>query len=403
MNRFSETLEEAYKRNSWIKFPVFFLRDFLTFSGRIIVACAMLSAPISFVALNTTAYMFFTMISSIIIIAYFFNFFYRPHIRCLRILPGLVETGVRISYLLNITNTGKKTLYSLRAKEFFWSVYITYESQDEIEKLLPGENVIHEVSLIPEKRGVYYSEGVRIYSDFPFNIFTWGKKSAENARMIVFPSYKRLESFDLKPARKFQPGGIALSSNVGDSTEFFGTREYVYGDNPKHIHWKSWARSGKPVIKEFQEEFFVRLAMVIDTESRDFIAFEKAVSMAAAIADYLSRFDYIIDIFAAGNNFYHFQSGRALAHFENILELLACIEPCKKIDFEQLNSNLSHHILNLSALIFIFMDWDENREQLVKDTLSRGTGVKVFVFSGKNLTKKIPEELKGMVIVNGEN
>ena len=44
--------------------------------------------------------------------------------------------------------------------------------------------------------------------------------------------------------RRYQPGGIPLASQVGDSLEFVGTREYREGDPLRKIHWRSWGRVG---------------------------------------------------------------------------------------------------------------------------------------------------------------
>jgi uncharacterized protein (DUF58 family) len=398
ISNLSERLETAFRHRSWIRFPIYFARDFLTLNGKIFLACAALSAPLSFVAINTTAYFFFTMITATFITAFIINFIYRPHVSCSRILPGLLEAGGQANYQVTISNTGKKTLYRLKLKEVFWSVYIEYPEKHVLESLLPGESVSYEASLLPKKRGPYNSEGLVVSSNFPFDLFNWGKKTAIQGKMVVFPSYTRLETFELALGRKFQPGGIALSSHVGDSTEFIGTREYVFGDNPRHIHWKSWAKTGKPVVKEFQEEYFVRLALIIDTQVAQTELFEKGLSMAASVADYLSRFDYIIDVFAAGNQFYHFQAGRSLAHFENILELLACIEPCKKVYFNHVYTSLSGELSGLSGIILIFMDWDDEREKVIRELLGQGIGLRVLIFNNA-ITKEISVELKDIVSI----
>jgi uncharacterized protein (DUF58 family) len=56
-----------------------------------------------------------------------------------------------------------------------------------------------------------------------------------------------------------------MASNIGQSEEFVSLREYRRGDPPRHIHWRSWAKAGKPIVKEFEDEFFVRHALVLDT------------------------------------------------------------------------------------------------------------------------------------------
>ena len=56
-----------------------------------------------------------------------------------------------------------------------------------------------------------------------------------------------------------------MASSVGESEEFVSLRDYRRGDPMRHIHWKSWAKTGKPIVKEFQDEFFVRHALILDT------------------------------------------------------------------------------------------------------------------------------------------
>ena len=83
--------------------------------------------------------------------------------------------------------------------------------------------------------------------------------------MLVYPRYHTLDSLPLPIGRRYQPGGIPLASEVGDSLEFVGTREYREGDPPRKIDWRSYARLGRPVVKEYQEEYFSRIALVLDT------------------------------------------------------------------------------------------------------------------------------------------
>ena len=60
------------------------------------------------------------------------------------------------------------------------------------------------------------------------------------------------------------------------------------------------------MVKEYQEEYFSRIALVLDTfvprrprrdERR---SFEAAISVLASIADHFSRTENVVDIFAAG-------------------------------------------------------------------------------------------------------
>src|SRR5207237_287835 len=88
---------------------------------------------------------------------------------------------------------------------------------------------------------------------------------ARSRRRWRAPPRHPVRRFTLAGARRFQKGGVSLASRVGESEEFVSLRDYRPGDPLRLIHWKSWARRGRPVVKEFQDEFFVRYGLVLDT------------------------------------------------------------------------------------------------------------------------------------------
>ena len=49
-----------------------------------------------------------------------------------------------------------------------------------------------------------------------------------------------------------------------NADEFFGLREYRTGDNPKHIHWRTTARLGRPAIRQHEMRRSYRLCVVAD-------------------------------------------------------------------------------------------------------------------------------------------
>src|SRR5436309_13793519 len=101
---------------------------------------------------------------------------------------------------------------------------------------------------------------------------------------------------------KYQEGGVAMASNIGRSEEFVSLREYRSGDPYRHIHWRSWAKVGKPIVKEFEDEFFVRHALVLDTFIDDPQAdvFEEAISVASSFACALESKESLLDLLFVG-------------------------------------------------------------------------------------------------------
>jgi uncharacterized protein (DUF58 family) len=59
--------------------------------------------------------------------------------------------------------------------------------------------------------------------------------------------------------------GQHKSPFFGQSVEFVQHREYVAGDDIRHLDWKVWSKSNKFYIKQYEAETNLRAALVVDT------------------------------------------------------------------------------------------------------------------------------------------
>ena len=203
--------------------------------------------------------------------------------------------------------------------------------------------------------------------------------------LLVYPRYFTFDTLPLPMGRRYQPGGIPLASEVGDSLEFVGTREYREGDALRKIHWRSWARLGRPVVKEYQEEYFSRIALVLDTflptrpRPRECDRFEAAISVVASLADHFSRSEEVVDILAAGPDLYEVSTGRSLGYLDNVLDVLACLEPSPAPPFESIGPLLFARLERLTTVVAVMLEWDEPREAFVRQLRALGVAVRVFL------------------------
>ncbi|MDD4891486.1 MAG: DUF58 domain-containing protein [Phycisphaerae bacterium] len=84
--------------------------------------------------------------------------------------------------------------------------------------------------------------------------------------------------------------GMHRSPYKGFSIEFAEHREYVQGDDTRHIDWKVFGRTDKYHLKQYEEETNLQLMLVVDTsESMNYSSmpmskYEYGISAAAALA-----------------------------------------------------------------------------------------------------------------------
>ena len=349
--------------------------------GRVVLWAALAGGFLLLGGLVTPLVLFFSCALSALLAATVVGLPFRPRVSLTRLLPPPVSAGDTLVYRVRVENTGRRAVRQLVIEERLLPAELRrIEEPPVIDALAPGERTEVTLRLRCTTRGVYELGFLQAASHFPSALVKWPRRSRMKDRLLVYPRFTPLESFDVPHGRNFQPGGIAVASQVGDSTEFFGTRDWHDGDRTRDIHWPSFARTGRLVVKEFQEDFFVRLALVLDVQSRSVredALLEKALSLAAGMADVLARQEYIIDLFAAGPQVFHFQAGRALAHFEHILEILAALESGERLDVQALEAALLAEASQLSAVIFVVMDWEDSRAALVARLKEYGVAVRV--------------------------
>jgi uncharacterized protein (DUF58 family) len=116
----------------------------------------------------------------------------------------------------------------------------------------------------------------------------------EDYRKYLDPkTLSKIRRLDLK-ARLIVEGfisGLHRSPYHGFSVEFAEHREYVPGDDIKHIDWKVWGRSDRYYIKQYEEETNLRCHVVLDTSESmrygsdsDVTKYDYACYVAASLA-----------------------------------------------------------------------------------------------------------------------
>jgi len=209
--------------------------------------------------------------------------------------------------------------------------------------------------------------------------------------VLVLPKRYPLPPIPLPGTRKYQPGGVALASSVGDSEEFLSVRDYRPGDPLRRIHWKSWAKMGEPIVKEYQDEFFVRHALILDTfqKTEQSEVLEEALSVAASFAYTIQTQESLLDLMFVGTEAYCFTSGRGIAHVDRMLEILASVRACSDKPFSTLPALVMERSSLLSGCVCVLLSWDEERQKLIHLLKVLGLPVLVLVITDDEAAKPL--------------
>lgn len=360
---------------------------------------------------STVTYQVFSFLAMLSMFSVLLGIFFQARFTAYRKLPRFSTVGETCTYSLVIRNESHRWMKDIYVSDHFrdprpdfkvflqtpeplehqrnifdramgyyrWSWLISRNRGPRIEErklgpIPPYHSLEIRLEAIPEKRGHHHFAEVIFARPDPFGLFRSLKKTPLSDSLIVLPKRYPIPAITLPGSRKYQQGGVALASSVGESDDFFSLREYRPGDSRRRIHWKSWAKTGKPIVKEYHEEFFVRHALILDTFQKEAFSeiFEAAVSIAASFACALETRETLLDLIFVGAKAYCFTSGRGVSQTDHTLEILASVQPCRDKSFSVLPPAVLGKINEMSGCICIFIDWDELRETFVSQLLARG-------------------------------
>ena len=357
----------------------------------------------------------------LLVVSFILSRFFRPHLQITRNLSQFGTVGVPLEYRIILKNPSSKPqngLYlvenidggRLTFKEFArtpspeeqaggvialfsrlglrrrrqWLSLMkqgAYIQEYPVPSLPPQGEVEIRAEMLPIRRGEIMLTGLTFARPDPFHLFRALHRVPLYHSVLILPKRYAIPPIRLPGTRKFKLGGMALASSVGDSQEFMSLREYRPGDPLRRIHWRSWAKTGKPVVKEFHDEYFVRHALVLDTFHAAAYGdlFEEAVSVAASLASNIRTQDSLLDLMFVGPEAYCFTVGRGLGQTEQMLKVLASVTPCQDKDFSTLPPLVFEHASLLSGAICILLAWDDERQRFIQGLRRLGVPVLALV------------------------
>jgi uncharacterized protein (DUF58 family) len=176
------------------------------------------------------------------------------------------------------------------------------------------------------ERGRHRFTGVRLSTRFPFALFRKSKEIESPSEIIVYPELLVTVSL---PEPEVSPLGERPAARLGRAGDLFGVREYRPGDRLRDMHWRKTAQTGRPVVREHEDESGDRITLALDNglpegaSARDRAALEREISRCAFRAKtYLAR-DQAVGLVTRGQAI---RPATGPAQLHRILRCLALLE-----------------------------------------------------------------------------
>ena len=148
--------------------------------------------------------------------------------------------------------------------------------------------LVYQYEVLLDRRGVYQFPPMEFKTGFPFGFFRRARTLELPTQALVYPEMRSIRRF---PLFERQLAAQQISTRAGHGGEVIGVRPFRSGDSPRHVHWRSTARVGQLMSKEFADEQQPTLTLLLDTQfdgdlSSKHNGFEWAIKCMVSIADY---------------------------------------------------------------------------------------------------------------------
>ncbi|MGE3773467.1 MAG: DUF58 domain-containing protein [Gammaproteobacteria bacterium] len=288
--------------------------------GKWLLATAAIAGIFSADPTRTHAFLLFGATSALLVVALLGSLAWRPRVRARRALPASATQGRATIYAVELQHGGRRELgacrladrlrlrYPTRA-EFAAEIHDAPEDNwfdrrvgflrwqrlrqrlqgatlatADVPALPPQASTRIALEITPLRRGWLTFDAVRLLQAEPLGLCYAVTTLPLVDRLLSRPAVIPMPAFTL-PQPRARRRAQGQARRRGDGLEFFALRDYRPGDPPKHIDWRSSARRGQPIVRQFAAETRLTPRVLVDTAAarRAQGDFEHLVSVAASL------------------------------------------------------------------------------------------------------------------------
>lgn len=131
-----------------------------------------------------------------------------------------------------------------------------WEAAPVLASMVPARSeVVLRYPVTPPERGVYGFGDLDARVEGPLRLIQRPLRVPAAEEIRVLPCLQTLRYADLIAyRRRARHWGLRQIKWREKGRDFESLREYMEGDDPRHIHWKASARLDRPIVQEFQPE-----------------------------------------------------------------------------------------------------------------------------------------------------
>jgi uncharacterized protein (DUF58 family) len=178
-------------------------------------------------------------------------------------------------------------LHNPRKRMPCFAVEVQEEGWDErawVPTIAPGETATGRAEITWPARGVYPLGLLVLGTSFPFGLFRKERDLEVPGEAVVWPRHDLPVREPRPSGERVRRAGESFAGAAGARGEYRGLRPYRPGDDPRDVHWRTTARAGQPVVREYERDRSHALWLCLELRAPEGEAAETAAEIAGSLA-----------------------------------------------------------------------------------------------------------------------
>lgn len=247
--------------------------------------------------------------------------------------PNAANCGEKVDVELAVRNTGPTRKVFFGVTEYLPSS-LSREGQQEfpVAILGPGEATHIRYAVQTTRRGAYQLGPVTLTTGDAVGLQQYQRTLDAVSELLVYPQAVHLPYSWPNSQGARQP--VKPRHRVrGEGDEIYGVRDYLPGDDPRHISWKISARRGDLTVVEYERPESLQGMILLDLEGLwhggkdDAHTLEYGVTLAASLIEQAYERGSTVGLIAAGARDFSLPSLTEVEQRLRLYEALARVEP----------------------------------------------------------------------------
>lgn len=229
-------------------------------------------------------------------------------------------------------------------------------------------------------RGIYELGPVTVTAADPFGFFQFTRTFGHVTTVLVYPNAPELPNFYIPPANlpgegRFRRRTHNVTPNVA------GVRPYEPGDSFNRIHWPATARTGEPMVKQFELDPASDIWIVLDLQQSEQAGEgehgteEAAVRICASIARYFVSANRSVGLISFGRDLRIDEPDRGANHYTRLLESLALAKAAGDVPLSNLLIEESRRFGRHTTVVVVTPSANEDWALTMMSLATRGVKV----------------------------